>query len=53
MVSHLAAREVPVENVDPTEEDVNQYEGAEAIESLLHSQRVEYYEDLDDGMSVE
>jgi hypothetical protein len=52
MVARLTAREALAEP-EAVEEDADEYEGAEAIESLIPSQRLDFYGDFDDGLSVE
>lgn len=52
MVTRLTARETLAEP-EAVEEDADEYEGAEAIESLISSQGLEAHDDFDDGMSVE
>jgi hypothetical protein len=52
MVARLTAREALAEP-EAVEEDADEYEGAEAIESLISSQGLEFYDDFDDGLSVE
>jgi hypothetical protein len=52
MVARLTAREVPAE-LEALEEDIDEYEGADVIESLISSQGLKLHIDVDDGMSVE
>ncbi|KAJ6107159.1 RNA-directed RNA polymerase [Penicillium sp. IBT 18751x] len=52
MVARLTARETLTEP-EAVEEDADEYEGAEAIESLVSSQNWEVHDYFDDGMSVE
>jgi len=52
IVARLTAREVLAEP-EAVEEDADEYEGAEAIESLISSQGFEIYADFEDGWSVE
>ncbi|KAJ5323313.1 RNA-directed RNA polymerase [Penicillium atrosanguineum] len=52
MVARLTARETLAEP-EAIEEDADEYEGAEAIESLISSQGLEAHDGFDDGISVE
>ncbi|KAJ5664860.1 uncharacterized protein N7477_007308 [Penicillium maclennaniae] len=52
MVARLTARET-LTKPEAVEEDADEYEGAEAIESLVSSQGWEVHDYFDDGMSVE
>lgn len=56
MVARLSAREV-LDESKAVEEDADEYEdehqGAEAIETLLSSQGLEFYVDFEDDLSVE